>query len=86
MKFSNGSEGFIVGGALCILFIILMGIAAVVGWGTNIYKFASADFQAPYKNEILRGIGIPFTPLGVVLGYLHIDDGKIIEVRTRENK
>ncbi len=69
-------------GILAFLFIILMGICAVVGWGMNIYKFASADFEAPYKAEIVRGVGIPFAPMGAIVGWFHIEDGvkKIVEV------
>ena len=27
-------------------------------WGVNIYKLINCDFEAPYKGEIVHGIGI----------------------------
>ena len=45
-----------------------------IGWFVNIYKFATLDFEAPYKAEILRGIGIPVAPLGGVLAFINFDE------------
>lgn len=42
---------------------------AFSGWCINIYKFLSADFESPYKAEIIRGIGIPVPPVGVISGW-----------------
>jgi len=70
-------------GAVGVLVVFCLMIAVGIGWITNIYKFATADFKAPYKNEILRGVGIPFTPLGAVLGYITIDDKEVV---IRDNK
>ena len=44
------------------------------GWGLNIYKLTDCDFEAPYKAEIIRGIGIPFVPAGMIIGYMDIDE------------
>jgi hypothetical protein len=62
-------------GVTSILFIIIMCACAIFGWGMNIYKFASCDFKAPYKAEIVRGIGIPFAPVGAIVGWFSIADG-----------
>lgn len=43
-----------------------------LSWGTNIYYFATQDFEEPYKAEILRGVGIPVFPLGVVLAWVDL--------------
>ncbi len=72
-------------GALGLFITFCIIVAVGIGWISNIYKFASSDFQAPYKQEILRGIGIPFTPLGAVLGYVHIDDEPPFAVRETES-
>lgn len=68
----SGGETF---GVLAFLFVVLMGALSIFGWGMNIYKFAQCDFDVPLKAEIVRGIGIPFAPMGAVVGWLHIDDG-----------
>lgn len=53
------------------LVIILIGGA---GWLFNVYKLATSNFEAPYKNEIIRGIGVVVAPLGAVVGYINMDD------------
>ena len=58
--------------AICILFFGWL----LTSWFVNIYKFTQLDFEAPYKAEIIRGVGIPFPPLGVVVGYMDIVDTK----------
>ncbi len=64
------------GGVICgVLLVICIPIACFTGIGLNIYKLTQCDFKAPYKAEIIRGIGVfPAVPLGIVAGYLHIDD------------
>jgi hypothetical protein len=62
-------------GVLAFFVMITLGLCSLFGWGMNIYKFACTDFEAPYKAEIVRGIGIPFAPMGAVVGYFHIADG-----------
>lgn len=58
-----------------ILVILFIFIGGIFGWGRNIYKLAKCDFEAPYKAEIIRGIGI-IPPVGAILGYCNISDGK----------
>jgi hypothetical protein len=62
-----------------VLGVLFALVFLAMGWVTNVVRFVKADFEAPYKNEIVRGIGIPFVPLGVVMGYIHIDDSHTIE-------
>jgi hypothetical protein len=54
--------------SVTIIFII-----CAVGFGRNIVKWASYDFKPPYKEEIIRGIGIVIPPVGVAMGYLDIE-------------
>ena len=55
-----------------IVFLALV-VAGMIGYGLNIYKFATANFKEPYVNEIVHGIG--FIPIiGAVTGYITIDD------------
>lgn len=79
------------GGVICgLLFCLAIPIACLTGIGLNIYKLTQCDFQAPYKAEIIRGIGaFPFVPLGIVAGYLHINDTPVnrkIESRSSQNR
>lgn len=64
-------------GGLCIAFILVCALAT--GYVMNIVKFVRLDFEQPVKAEILRGIGI-FPPIGAVMGWVPIKDGKVIEV------
>ena len=49
-------------------------VFAVFGWGLNIYKFATSNFEPSYKNEVIRGIGIFIPPVGAITGYITIED------------
>lgn len=71
-------------GVGAFLTVILLGACAVFGWGMNIYKFAKCDFEAPLKAEIVRGIGIPFAPMGAVVGWFHIDDTPSVSVKAQQ--
>ena len=53
---------------------VLIGLRVTVAWGVNIYKFATLDFERPYKAEVLRGVGIPAAPLGIVIGFMDIGE------------
>lgn len=46
----------------------------LLGYVMNIYKFAMCDFTAPYKCEVIHGLGL-FPVVGIVTGYLIIKDG-----------
>lgn len=58
---------------LGLIFCLLLFVAIATGWGLNMYKFVKCDFEAPYKAEILRGIGI-IPPIGAIMGWIHIED------------
>ena len=62
--------------SLMVVFVFLFGFLCVMSWAYNIYKFVSLDFEAPYKAEVLRGVGIPVAPVGVVLGFVEFDEEK----------
>ena len=53
---------------------LVIWIACIFGWGANIYKLSNCDFDAPYKAETLRLIGVGVFPLGIVMGYIGIED------------
>lgn len=59
---------------LIVLSIVTI-ILGTVGWGLNIVKLCQCDFEAPYKAEVVRAIGIPIPLVGAVAGWCDIDDG-----------
>lgn len=67
----TGTEKSVV---VSILMIVAFSILATIGWGMNIYKLCTSDFEAPYKSEIVRGVGVAVAPVGWVVGYMTIDD------------
>lgn len=52
-------------------------VAILIGalWVTNIVKLTQLDFEAPYKAEVIRSIGVVIVPVGAVLGLVDIADG-----------
>ena len=57
--------------------VIILGavaIAAFCGYILNIVKLASCDFERPFKTEVVRIIGIPIGPVGVVIGFMSIGE------------
>ncbi len=60
---------------MLVLVILLVGIFGVIGYITNIVRFCGCDFEAPWRTEIIRGVGIFVPPLGAVLGFITIEDG-----------
>lgn len=59
---------------LLIIGMCLIWAFSGISWGTNIYKFAKSDFETPHKTEILRGVGILFAPIGVIIGFMDIGE------------
>ena len=55
-----------------LVFAIL--IPATYGYINNIVQFSRLDFKSPYKAEVLRGVGIVMPVVGVVEGYMKIED------------
>lgn len=58
---------------LAIVLASVVFIAALVGWGMNISKLIDADFEAPYKTEFVRTIGL-VPVVGAVTGYMTIGE------------
>jgi hypothetical protein len=51
-------------------------ILCLFGWGNNLYRLTQCDFDTPLKAEVIRGAGVIVFPLGIVLGYITIEDEK----------
>ena len=54
-----------------LIWLIII-VAIGIGWVKNIVKFTQCDFEAPYKAEILHGVGI-IPPIGAVMGWLSFE-------------
>lgn len=63
-----------------ILTTVVVGLAImilpVIGYVSNIVKLCHCDFQAPYKAEVVRGVGVAIPVVGMVTGYMKIKDGE----------
>lgn len=55
---------------LIVLAIVLLGF---VGWCMNAYKATQCDFEAPYKCEAIRAVGVFVPPVGSIAGYFTIE-------------
>ena len=52
---------------ILVLFYIIM----CTGWVKNVIKLSNCDFEAPYKAEIVHGVGlVPY--VGMVTGWLEV--------------
>ena len=61
------------GFTLTELVIVIIFLFGGISWLVNGYKFIQCDFEAPYKAEVVHGIGV-FTPLCLVTAW--VDVGK----------
>lgn len=66
----NKQKGFTFVELVFILVIVLGGISYV----TNIVKLAGLDFEPSYKAEVIRTVGVFVPPVGVIVGYMKIED------------
>ena len=56
-------------GVVYLIIILVVG----TGWVKNIIKLSNCNFEAPYKAEVIYGVGlIPI--IGMVTGWLDIED------------
>ncbi len=51
--------------------IIIIALIGCIGWVKNLIKLAECDFEAPYKAEIIHGVGL-IPPVGAVTGWLDV--------------
>lgn len=50
-----------------LVFVLVIG----TGWVKNIIKLSNCDFEAPYKAEVIHGIGL-IPPVGMITGWLDV--------------
>jgi len=56
------------------LIALLLIATAGIGYVSNVVRLVTSDFEAPYKNEATRIVGALLPPVGMVVGYINIDD------------
>lgn len=68
MNKKKGNAGII------ILIYVAIIVFVVGGWIGNLVKLCKCDFQAPYKTEIIRVVGLLVPPVGMVTGWMSIGE------------
>lgn len=60
------------------VFMVYMAIPTllILGWVMNLVALCKCDFKEPFKAEIIRGVGTVVVPVGVIAGYVPIEDGE----------
>ena len=53
--------------------LLLLVVLLITGWVKNIILLSECDFEAPYKAEVIRTVGI-IPVVGMVTGWIEIDD------------
>jgi hypothetical protein len=74
MKLIKNQKGITITEALILLVITVLILVGPIGYVNNIIKLTKCDFKTPYKTEVLRGVGVVVPPIGVVEGYLKLED------------
>ena len=54
-----------------MIFVLVIVVTVMVGWVKNVIKLADCDFIAPYKCEVVHGVGI-IPPVGMITGWLDV--------------
>jgi len=57
--------------AIAIIYVVIL-LLCGIGWVKNIIKLTQCDFEAPYKCEIIHGVGL--TPVGAITGWINIKE------------
>ena len=53
---------------------LIWAVAVIIigaGWIANIIKLSNCDVEAPYKCEVIHGIGL-IPPVGMVVGWIDV--------------
>ena len=67
----KNQKGYTVVELLIVVVIVFMIFGVGIGWVKNIIKLTRCDFEAPYKAEIIHGIGL-IPPVGMVTGWMDV--------------
>lgn len=67
---SPRQKGFTLIELIVVLIILPIGILSGVGWIWNIIKLVGMNFEPVTTLLVLRIVGIPVAPLGMIVGYM----------------
>ena len=67
------------GTIVVIVVVVILCALPAVGYIKNIVKLCQCDFASPVKAEVIRGIGVVVPPVGVVTGFLTINDEPTVQ-------
>ena len=56
------------------LISLLVVLILLSGWFMNIVKLVNLDFEPNYKAEIIRSVGITVVPVGMISGWVTIEE------------
>lgn len=65
-------KGFALLGVLIV--IVVIGLVGGIGYVRNIIGLTRCDFQAPYKAEVIRAVGVVVPPVGAIVGWIGVED------------
>ena len=74
MESKSKQKGFIFVEDILMLLYAIVVLLSIYGYGANIYYIFKCDFEAPYKEEIIRGTGLVIFPVGIVAGYVDLSN------------
>ena len=69
----RNEKGFTVIELMIVILAFCIVIVVGGGWVKNIVKLTDCDFDAPYKTEVVRVIGI-LPPVGAIVGWMDIGE------------
>ncbi len=69
-------KGFILTDFIAGVFTIAALLAVTYGYVNNMVQLYHCDFKPSYKAEVTRTIGVFIAPIGIVIGYIDLDDGE----------
>jgi len=59
--------------ALGVSILIILLLACITGYVKNVIGLVGCDFEAPYKCEVIRTIGI-IPPVGAIAGWIDLGE------------
>ena len=63
---------------ICLLLVVVL-LLGCYGYAANIVKLCGCDFEEPFKAETIRFVGVAVPPVGMVIGFIDINDSKRLE-------
>jgi len=59
---------------MAAIFSLLFVGFLMLSWTVNLAKFVGDDFEAPYKSEVLRGVGLMIFPVSMITAWVDLGE------------